>query len=400
MRFHDKTRPRCIRAPRVRRTGRLPLESGLRRPRPLPGPPERPARLGATRPRRPSRRRRFPHLLEGRDLLGVAQTGTGKTAAFALPMLDLLSRRRARPRRPPTARPGPHADARAGRADRRELRGLRHQHSRSAAPSSSAASARPRRSRALRRGVDVLVATPGRLLDLMGQGHVDLSRVEIFVLDEADRMLDMGFLRDVRRIVEPLPDERQSLLFSATMPRGHRPPGATTLLHDPVRVEVTPPSIDGRARRAARLLRREAGQARPARADPAGREHRARRSSSPARSTAPTASRGTWTRAAFALRGAPRQQVAGRARAGARRPSASGRRPRPRRDRHRRARPRRARHHARDQLRPAQRARELRAPHRSHGARGAGRAWRSRSATAASAPTSPTSSARSGRSWT
>jgi ATP-dependent RNA helicase RhlE len=89
--------------------------------------------------------------------------------------------------------------------------------------------------------VHVLVATPGRLLDLMGQRHVDLSRVEIFVLDEADRMLDMGFLRDVRRIVEPLPEKRQSLLFSATMP-ADIVRLANTLLHDPVRVEVTPPA--------------------------------------------------------------------------------------------------------------------------------------------------------------
>lgn len=94
---------------------------------------------------------------------------------------------------------------------------------------------------AMRRGVDVLVAAPGRLLDLMGQGFIDLSGLEILVLDEADRMLDMGFVRDIRRIMTFVPEQRQTLLFSATMPRSIEDLAAS-LLNDPARVEVAPPS--------------------------------------------------------------------------------------------------------------------------------------------------------------
>jgi len=182
----------------------------------------------------------IPHLLKGRDLLGVAQTGTGKTAAFALPILDILSEpyRKARSRCPAVLVMTPTRELAAQIAESFEAYGAK-------LPVTSTVifggvGQRPQVER-LRRGVDVLVATPGRLLDLMGQGHVDLRDVELFVLDEADRMLDMGFLRDVRRVLEALPDDRQSLLFSATMP-----PDivalAQKLLDDPVRVEVTPPS--------------------------------------------------------------------------------------------------------------------------------------------------------------
>jgi len=182
----------------------------------------------------------IPHLLDGRDLLGVAQTGTGKTAAFALPMLDLLSaaRGRARPRQPRALVLTPTRELAAQISDSFTSYG-RHLPLRAAVVFGGVGQSP--QVRALREGVDVLVATPGRLLDLMNQGHVDLTRVEIFVLDEADRMLDMGFLRDVRRIIEPLPTERQSLLFSATMP-ADIVRLANTLLRDPVRVEVTPPS--------------------------------------------------------------------------------------------------------------------------------------------------------------
>ena len=182
----------------------------------------------------------IPHLLEGRDLLGVAQTGTGKTAAFALPMLDLLSAGggRARPRQPRALVLTPTRELASQIADSFDAYGSR---LRLRCTVVFGGVGQSPQVRALRGGVDVLVATPGRLLDLMNQGHVDLSRVEIFVLDEADRMLDMGFLRDVRRIVEPLPTRRQSLLFSATMP-ADIVRLAHTLLRDPVRVEVTPPS--------------------------------------------------------------------------------------------------------------------------------------------------------------
>ena len=182
----------------------------------------------------------IPHLLQGRDLLGVAQTGTGKTAAFALPMLDLLNRGRVRPqsRRPRALVLTPTRELASQIATSFEAYGVR-------LPITGTVVfggvGQGPQVGALRRGVDVLVATPGRLLDLMGQRHVDLSRVEIFVLDEADRMLDMGFLRDVRRIMDTLPTERQSLLFSATMPNDIVNL-AGSLLRDPVRVTVAPPS--------------------------------------------------------------------------------------------------------------------------------------------------------------
>ena len=182
----------------------------------------------------------IPYLMQGRDLLGLAQTGTGKTAAFALPILHRLLQN-----------PG-RATARGARvlvlAPTRELA--------TQIDASFAAYARhmrlthtvvfggvgqPRQVEAMRRGVDVLIAAPGRLLDLMGQGHINLSSLEILVLDEADRMLDMGFVRDIKRIVATLPTDRQTLLFSATMPRTISDL-AGGLLRDPARVEVTPPA--------------------------------------------------------------------------------------------------------------------------------------------------------------
>ncbi len=182
----------------------------------------------------------IPYLLDGRDLLGVAQTGTGKTAAFALPILHRFHRARVRgtPRRPRALvlTPTRELAAQIGQSFAAygrnvPVRGTVVFGGVGQGPQVSA----------LLRGVEVLVATPGRLLDLVGQRHVDLAHVEVFVLDEADRMLDMGFLRDVRRVMATLPAERQSLLFSATMPadivRLSR-----TLLRDPVRVEVAPPS--------------------------------------------------------------------------------------------------------------------------------------------------------------
>ncbi len=180
----------------------------------------------------------IPYLLAGRDLLGIAQTGTGKTAAFALPILQHLAANRV---------PAPRNSMRAlVLTPTRELAlqiaesfrtygrhmGLR------TAVIFGGVSQGPQVD-ALRRGIDILVATPGRLLDLHQQGHVRYDGVSVFVLDEADRMLDMGFIRDIRRIVPLLPKARQSLLFSATMPDEiNRLIG--TLLKDPVRVEVTP----------------------------------------------------------------------------------------------------------------------------------------------------------------
>jgi ATP-dependent RNA helicase RhlE len=180
----------------------------------------------------------IPHLLAGRDLLGIAQTGTGKTAAFALPILQRLGAARA---------PLPRGSVRALiLTPTRELAIQIHESFRSYGRHLPLRSAvifggvgqKPQVD-ALARGVDILVATPGRLIDLMQQGHTRFDGVSIFVLDEADRMLDMGFIDDVKRVVAALPKQRQTLLFSATMP----PPIerlASGILHSPVRVEVTP----------------------------------------------------------------------------------------------------------------------------------------------------------------
>ena len=180
----------------------------------------------------------IPHLLAGRDLLGIAQTGTGKTAAFALPILQRLSAQaQAAPRNSMRAliltptRELATQIADSFRAYGRHL-GLR------TAVIFGGVGQQPQVD-ALRRGIDILVATPGRLLDLKEQGHVRFDGLSVFVLDEADRMLDMGFIHDVRRIAGSLPRQRQSLLFSATMPPEiERLVG--NLLKDPVRIEVTP----------------------------------------------------------------------------------------------------------------------------------------------------------------
>ena len=178
----------------------------------------------------------IPHLLQGRDLIGLAQTGTGKTAAFALPMLHLLDAdwHPARPCRPRALvlTPTRELAIQVGENIARYGAQLRLRH----ALVFGGVGEQPQ-IRALQNGVDIVVATPGRLLDLIHQRHAQLDSIEIFVLDEADRMLDMGFAPDVKRIIARLPQRRQSLLFSATMPEGIRAI-ASTLLHDPVTVEV------------------------------------------------------------------------------------------------------------------------------------------------------------------
>jgi len=180
----------------------------------------------------------IPPLLQGRDLLGCAQTGTGKTAAFALPILHRLSadRRRPRPRAPRALILTPTRELASQVADSFGAYGRHLGLSRTAVFGGVAQTPQVR---ALTRGVDILVATPGRLLDLIGQRHLTLSGVEIFVLDEADRMLDMGFLPDIRRVISGLPERRQTLFFSATMP----PPIvalSAKLLTNPVRIDVSP----------------------------------------------------------------------------------------------------------------------------------------------------------------
>jgi ATP-dependent RNA helicase RhlE len=182
----------------------------------------------------------IPVLLAGKDILGIAQTGTGKTAAFLLPILQHLAANRAAPA-PRAARalvlaPTRELAAQIGERARAygQRLGMRH------AIVFGGVGIRPQIA-ALARGVDLLIATPGRLLDLIGQGRVQLGQVAHLVLDEADRMLDMGFIRDVRKIVALLPKQRQSLLFSATMPP-EIARLAAELLRSPVRVEVSPPT--------------------------------------------------------------------------------------------------------------------------------------------------------------
>ncbi len=180
----------------------------------------------------------IPHLLRGRDLLGCAQTGTGKTAAFALPILQRLAtdRRRAGPRACRALVLTPTRELAAQIADSFAVYGRYLELSRAVV---FGGVGQDPQVRALARGVDVLVATPGRLLDLLGQGFVRLDRLEVFVLDEADRMLDMGFIHDVRRVIRALPRQRQTLLFSATMPT-QIARLADSILTDPLKIAVHP----------------------------------------------------------------------------------------------------------------------------------------------------------------
>jgi ATP-dependent RNA helicase RhlE len=180
----------------------------------------------------------IPPLLDGRDLLGIAQTGTGKTAAFALPLLHRLTStdRRAAPRCVRVLILTPTRELCVQILDSFRSYGRHLRLSRAAVYGGVSQGPQVQ---ALSRGVDVLVATPGRLLDLMNQGQVRFDMLEAFVLDEADRMLDMGFIVPVKRIVAKLPKVRQTLLFSATMPQTVAGL-ADSLLKDPVRVEVTP----------------------------------------------------------------------------------------------------------------------------------------------------------------
>ncbi|RIV20792.1 ATP-dependent helicase [Fibrisoma montanum] len=189
----------------------------------------------------PIQEQAIPPLLSRRDLLGCAQTGTGKTAAFAIPILQLLHEDRKQQQGPrriraliltPTrelaiqinesfAAYGRHLDVR-----HTVIFGGVSQHA---------------QVNTLKSGVDILIATPGRLLDLMSQGFVSLRNIDLFVLDEADRMLDMGFIHDVKKVIVRLPERRQSLFFSATMPPDVAKL-ADTILNKPVKVEVTPVS--------------------------------------------------------------------------------------------------------------------------------------------------------------
>ncbi len=186
----------------------------------------------------PIQARSIPDLLQGRDMLGIAQTGTGKTAAFALPILHNLAKgevnNNSRNPRALVLAPTRELAIQIGEEFRlySKYMHLRHTVIFGGVSQKSQVTA-------MHRGVDILVATPGRLLDLMQQKIVRLGNVKYLVLDEADRMLDMGFVRDVRKIIAALPQERQSLLFSATMP-SEVGKLSGDLLYKPVRVEVTP----------------------------------------------------------------------------------------------------------------------------------------------------------------
>ncbi|MDD1749204.1 MAG: DEAD/DEAH box helicase [Methanothrix sp.] len=180
----------------------------------------------------------IPHLLKGKDLMGIAQTGTGKTAAFVLPILQKISEehRSAVPGVPRALVIAPTRELAAQIDESFATYGqfLRFRHT-----VIFGGVRQGPQVKMLSRGVDVLVATPGRLLDLMNQGYIMLKGVDFFVLDEIDRMLDMGFVKDMRRIVSALPQKHQSLFFSATMSR-ETGEFAERLLTDPVRIEATP----------------------------------------------------------------------------------------------------------------------------------------------------------------
>lgn len=197
------------------------------------------ADLGYTHPT-PIQQQAIPHLLAGKDLLGNAQTGTGKTAAFALPILQRLhdSNRRPEPKRFRTLVLTPTRELAVQIQESFKDYG-KHLKMRSAVVFGGVGQG-PQVA-ALKQGLDVLVATPGRFLDLLEQKHLDLGGIEIFVLDEADRMLDMGFIHDIKRIIKLLPAQRQNLFFSATMaPEIDRL--ASSFLRNPERVAVNPVS--------------------------------------------------------------------------------------------------------------------------------------------------------------
>ena len=188
----------------------------------------------------PVQEQAIPLLLKGRDVLGVAQTGTGKTAAFALPVLQIMAREKIQGRRnirtlvlTPTRELAAQINERFA-AYSGNL-SIYHQ------VIFGGVSQKPQ-VKSLRRGIDILVATPGRLLDLIDQGFVDLGSVEFFVLDEADRMLDMGFIRDIRKVLKLLPKKRQNLLFSATMPSSIADL-ASSFLNDAVMIDLSPEEI-------------------------------------------------------------------------------------------------------------------------------------------------------------
>jgi ATP-dependent RNA helicase RhlE len=188
----------------------------------------------------PIQEQAIPLILQQRDLLGCAQTGTGKTAAFALPIIQMLYQQRSTQKTKgvralvlaPTRELAIQVAESFGNYGRHT--GIRH-------VAIFGGVSQHQQTQALRRGVDVLIATPGRLLDLVIQGHINLSHIEYLVLDEADRMLDMGFINDIRKILSRIPEKRQTIFFSATMPQEVQHL-VNSILKNPARIEVTPVS--------------------------------------------------------------------------------------------------------------------------------------------------------------
>ena len=185
----------------------------------------------------PIQQKAIPLVLQRRDLLGVAQTGTGKTAAFGIPILQLLDQN-SRNKGIKALILTPTRELAIQIDESLEAYGKFTNLTHSVI---FGGVSQVNQVKTLRQGIDILVATPGRLLDLMGQGYISLKHLEFFVLDEADRMLDMGFIHDVKKVIKSLPSKRQTLFFSATMPNEIQNL-AGMLLTDPAKVEVTPPS--------------------------------------------------------------------------------------------------------------------------------------------------------------
>ena len=184
----------------------------------------------------------IPVAVTGQDVLGIAQTGTGKTASFTLPMITRLEKGRAGARMPRSLILAPTRELTAQVAEAFEKYGVNHKLNVALLIGGVSFDEQDRK---IDRGVDVLIATPGRLLDHLGQRTVDLTGVEILVLDEADRMLDMGFIHDIRRVLSRLPERRQNLLFSATFSPSIRKL-ATGLLNAPLQIQITPPNQTAR----------------------------------------------------------------------------------------------------------------------------------------------------------
>ena len=186
----------------------------------------------------PIQREAVPHVLMGRDLIGIAQTGTGKTAAFVLPMIDILGEGQGRARMPRSLILEPTRELAMQVSENFEKYGKYHKLSMALLIGGTNMADQIKK---LEKGVDVLIATPGRLMDLFGRGKIMLNRCGLLVIDEADRMLDMGFIPDIEEICSKLPKERQTLLFSATMPAPIKKL-SDKFLTDPRQVEVARPA--------------------------------------------------------------------------------------------------------------------------------------------------------------